>query len=69
MSKKMSHIIIWDFEIQTDNHQVEFVVLVDHRVKMKESEKRDKYLDLAREQNKAMRHESDSDIMEEIEIR
>ena len=28
---------------------VDFAVLADHRVKLKESEKRDKYLDLARE--------------------
>ena len=27
---------------------VDFAVLVDHRVKLKENEKRDKYLDLAR---------------------
>ena len=34
----------------------------DHRVKIKENEKRDKYLDLARElKKKSMEHESDSD--------
>ena len=31
---------------------VDFAVLADHRVKLKESEKRDKYLDLARELKK-----------------
>ena len=31
---------------------VDFAVLVDHRVKLKESEKKDKYLDLARELKK-----------------
>ena len=31
---------------------VDFVVLADHRVKIKESENRDKYLDLGREQRK-----------------
>ena len=31
---------------------VEFDVLADHRLKLKESKKRDKYLDLAREQKK-----------------
>ena len=31
---------------------VDFAVLADHRVKFKESKKKDKYLDLARELNK-----------------
>ena len=31
---------------------VDFAILADHRVKLKESEKRDKYLDLAREVKK-----------------
>ena len=31
---------------------VDFVVLVDHRIKLKESEKKDKYLNLARELKK-----------------
>ena len=31
---------------------VDFVVLADHRIKLKEGEKRDKYLDLARELKK-----------------
>ena len=35
---------------------------MDHRVKLKESEKRDKYLDLAREQKNAMQHEGGGDI-------
>ena len=35
-----------------------FNALADHRVKLKESEKKDKYLDLAREL-KNMRHESE----------
>ena len=39
---------------------MDFVVLADHRVKLKEREKRDKYLDLARE-FKIMKHESDGD--------
>ena len=39
---------------------VDFAVLADHSVKLKEIEKRDKYLDLAREQ-KAMELEGDSD--------
>ena len=31
---------------------VDFAIFADHRVKLKESEKSDKYLDLAREQKK-----------------
>ena len=40
---------------------VNFAVLANHRVKLKESEKRNKYLDLARELKKTMRLESDGD--------
>ena len=36
-----------------------FAILADHRVKLKESEKKDKYIDLAREQKKTVEHESD----------
>ena len=32
--------------------RVDFAVLVDHRIKMKESEKKDKYLDLVKELKK-----------------
>ena len=35
---------------------------VDHRVKLKESEKRDKYQDLARELNKTIEHKNGGDI-------
>ena len=38
---------------------VDFAVPVDHWVKLKESEKRDKYQDLARELKKTVEHESD----------
>ena len=38
---------------------VNFTVQVDHRIKLKESEKKDKYLDLARELKKTMEHEGD----------
>ena len=60
-----THNILWDFAIQTDHQisackldkiitkknyrRVDFIVPVDDRVKIKENEKRDKYLDLARE--------------------
>ena len=36
---------------------VDFAVPADHRIKLKECEKRDKYLDLARELKKTMEHE------------
>ena len=39
---------------------VDFAVPVDHRVKLKESE-RVKYIDLARELKKSMEHKSDGD--------
>ena len=37
----------------------EFALSADHRIKLKESEKRDKYLDLIRELKKTMEHEGD----------
>ena len=37
---------------------VDFAVPADHRINLKESEKKDKYLDLARESKKAVEHES-----------
>ena len=40
---------------------MDFAVSADHRVKMKESEKRNKYLDLAWELKKTMEHERDDD--------
>ena len=40
---------------------MDFAVPTDHRIKLKEIGKRDKYLDLAREVKKTMEHESDSD--------
>ena len=40
---------------------VDFAVLADHRMKIKENEKTDKYLDLARELEKLWNHESNSD--------
>ena len=40
---------------------MDFAILADHKVKLKESEKRDKYLDLAREMKKTTEHESDGD--------
>ena len=40
---------------------MDFAVPADHRVKLKESKKKDKYLDLARELKKTMENESDDD--------
>ena len=40
---------------------VNFAVPADHRVNLKEIEKKDKYLDLARELKKTVEHESDGD--------
>ena len=61
-----THILLWDFNIQTDHlipawrpgliiinkkkrtsKIVDFAVPADHRIKLKECEKKDKYLDLA----------------------
>ena len=39
---------------------VDFAVPADRRIKLKECEKRDKYLDLARELKKTMEHEGDN---------
>ena len=38
----------------------DFAVPADHRIKLKECEKMDKYLDLARELKKTMEHEGDN---------
>ena len=57
-----THKLLWDFEIQTD-HQIsarrpDLIIInkkevpADHRVKLKESEKRHKYVDLARKLKK-----------------
>ena len=40
---------------------MDFAVPADHRVKFKESEKKDKYLDLVRELKKTVEYENDSD--------
>ena len=39
---------------------VDFAVLADHRIKLKECEKKDKYLDLNRELKKTMEHTGDN---------
>ena len=40
---------------------VNFAVTTDHKMKLKESEKRDKYHNLARELKKTLKHEGDGD--------
>ena len=39
---------------------VDFAVSADHRVKLRECEKKDKYLDVARKMKKIMKHEGDN---------
>ena len=68
-----THKLLWDFDIQTDHlisaqkpekkkiyKIVDFAVPADQRIKLKECEKRDKYLDLSRELKKTMEHEGDN---------
>ena len=40
---------------------VNFAIPANHRVKIKENEKRDKYLDFVRELKKVIEHENDGD--------
>ena len=56
-----THKLLWDFNIQTEHLIparrpdliiVDFAVPADYRINLKESEKKDKYLDLARELKK-----------------
>ena len=54
-----SHKLLWDFNIQTDHliqvkrkricKIIDFDIPADHRINLKEGEKKDKYFDLARE--------------------
>ena len=85
--KKMRHKILWDFDIQMHHliparrpyHLIDFAFPADYRVKMKESKKLYKYLDLARELKKNVEYEGDSAYetvlkslgikMEELKIR
>ena len=66
--KNDTHKLLWDFDIQTDHlisarrpdliiinkkkRIVDFAVPTDYWIKLKECEKKDKYLDLARELKK-----------------
>ena len=68
-----THKLLWDFDIHTDhlisarrldliiiNKIVDFAVPADHRIKLKECEKKNKYFDLARELNKTIEHVGDN---------
>ena len=44
-----------------ETNQVDFAIPVDHRMKIKESENVNKYLDLAREQKITVKYVSDCD--------
>ena len=52
----MTHKLLWNFNIQTDHlipaRRPDLAVPADHRIIPKESEKKDKYLDLAKELKK-----------------
>ena len=56
-------VCVWERERERERERVyrilDFAVPAYHRVKLKESEKRDKYLDLAWELKKIMEHERD----------
>ena len=53
--------LLWDFDLQTDHlisaRRPDLIII--NRIKLKERENKDKYLDLAREFKKTMEHESD----------
>ena len=51
-----SHKLLWDFDIHTDHlisaRRPDLIIITDHRIKLKGCEKKDRYLDLARELKK-----------------
>ena len=55
-----THKLLWDFDIRTDHRIVDFAIPADHRLKRKECEKKDKYLDLARELKKTVERAGDN---------
>ena len=61
ISARRPHLAIINNKKERTFRIVDFAVTADHRVKLKENEKRDKYLDLTRELKKIMEHESDDD--------
>ena len=60
ISARRPHLITIDKKKKKICKIVDFAVPADHRIKLKECEKRDKYLDHARELNKTMEHEGDN---------
>ena len=48
------------YDNNSNNNKVDFAVPVDHRIKLKECEKKDKYLDLVRELKKTVEHAGDN---------
>ena len=51
-----THKLLWDFGIYTDHLISARRLPADHRIKLKECEKKNKYLELARELKKTMEH-------------
>ena len=60
ISPRRSDLIIINEKKKRTCKIVDFAVPADHRIKPKESEKKDNYLDLARELKKTMEHEGDN---------
>ena len=48
------------YKIKKISKIIDFAIPADHRIELKECEKRDKNLDLARELKKTMKHEGDN---------
>ena len=65
-----THKLLWDFDIHTDHlisaRKPDQIIInkkkenSDHRINLKKCEKKDKYLDLARELKKTMKHAGDN---------
>ena len=80
VQEKVTHKILWDFEIQADHlistkrpdlvkkgcvcvggEIVDFALPADYKVKLKESVKKNEYLDLAKKLKNTMEYEGDAD--------
>ena len=60
ISARRPNLIIINNKKRKNFKMVYFAVPADHRIKLKECEKREKCLDLAREMKKTMEHEGDN---------
>ena len=60
ISTRRSDLIIINHKKERNCKIVDFAVPTDHRIKLKENKKKDKYLNLARELKKTVEHESDN---------